>query len=63
MAICNEVVKQMEVPNLATFYAYANESIKVLFTDRTILRMQKNCDAIRILDRSGQEMVFNVRTF
>ena len=63
MANSNEVIKQLEVPNLATFYAYGNDSIKVVFTDRTILRMQKNCEAVRILDRMGHEMVFNIRTF
>ena len=37
----NEVVKEMSVNGLANFTAFSNQAIKVVFEDRTIVRMQK----------------------
>jgi hypothetical protein len=59
----NEVTKESKVEGLANFYAYANGAIKVIFVDRTILRMQKGSDALRILDCKGNELVFSLSTF
>ena len=35
----NEIVKEMSVNGLANFTAFANQAIKVVFEDRTIVRM------------------------
>ena len=52
----------MEVPGLARFTAYSNFAIKVLFDDRTIVRMQKGYDVVKILSSQGEELVFNVNS-
>jgi hypothetical protein len=50
----------MEVANLAKFTAYCNKSIKVVFEDRTIVRMMHGCESIRILTRLGEEVIINL---
>jgi hypothetical protein len=50
----------MSVPNLASFTAFCNRSIKVVFDDRTIVRMQHGCESIRILTRLGEEVLINL---
>ena len=35
------IVREMHVKGLASFTAYANRAIKVVFDDRTIVRMQQ----------------------
>ena len=52
------IIKEASVNGLGNFTAYANGAVKVQFTDRTILRLQKGCDAIRLLDRYGHELTF-----
>jgi hypothetical protein len=34
------IVKELSVKGLATFTAFANKAVKVVFDDRTIIRMQ-----------------------
>ena len=56
----DQVYKEMEVQNLAKFTAYCNKSIKVVFEDRTIVRMMQGCESIRILTRLGEEVIINL---
>ena len=56
----NLLVKEMKVEGLAHFMAYSNKSIKVSFSDRTLLRMMHNCPIIRILNKLGEEISLNV---
>ena len=58
----DQVVKEMTVNGLATFTAFANHAIKVVFEDRTIIRMQKGQEFIRVLSSKGEELVFNVHS-
>lgn len=60
MSGSTEVIREMEVAGLASFTAYANHAIKVHFNDRTILRMQKGQDVVKILSARGDEFVFNI---
>ena len=39
MSGSDQVVKELKVNGLATFTAFANHAIKVVFEDRTIVRM------------------------
>lgn len=41
MSGSSEVIKELQVKGLANFTAYANHAIKVVFEDRTIVRMQQ----------------------
>jgi len=54
------VYKELNSKGLAHFIAYANKSIKVVFEDRTIVRMMSGCSIIRILDRQGTELQVNL---
>ena len=56
------VVKEMSVQGLARFTAYDNFAIKVLFEDRTIVRMQKGHDTVKILSSSGEELLFSLNS-
>ena len=60
MSGSTEIIREMEVAGLANFTAYANHAIKVHFNDRTILRMQKGQDVVKILSARGEEFVFNI---
>jgi len=40
MSGCDVIVKELSVKGLGSFTAYANKAIKVVFDDRTIIRMQ-----------------------
>lgn len=62
MSASNRVIRELEVKGLATFTAFENSSIKVVFDDRTIVRMQAGLEIIRILSRLGEELVFNVQS-
>ena len=57
----DQIYKEMEVAGLAKFTAYTNKAIKVVFEDRTIVRMMQGCDAVRILTRLGEEVLINLR--
>jgi hypothetical protein len=57
----DQVYKELSMPGLAQFTAYCNKAIKVVFEDRTIVRMMKGCDAIRVLNRLGDEVLINLR--
>ncbi|CDW85361.1 UNKNOWN [Stylonychia lemnae] len=57
----NIILKEMHMEGLGHFQAYSNKSIKVSFEDRTILRMMRNCDIIRILNKYGEEINLNVQ--
>ena len=52
----------MEVNGLGRFTAYANHAIKVHFDDRTIVRMQKGQEVVKVLSARGEEFVFNMRS-
>ena len=52
----------MEVNGLGHFTAYANHAIKVHFNDRTIVRMQKGQEVVKVLSSRGEEFVFNLRS-
>ena len=60
MSGSTEVLREMEVNGLARFTAYANRAIKVHFDDRTIVRMQKGQDVVKVLSARGDEHVFNL---
>jgi hypothetical protein len=53
-------VKEITLDGLGKFIAYSNKSIKVMFEDRTILRLMNNCDIVRLLNKRGEEVVFNI---
>ena len=44
------------VDGLATLSAYTNGSVKAQFLDRTIVRMQRTSDWIKILNSRGEEL-------
>lgn len=54
-------MKELTVEGLAHFTAYTNKSIKVVFEDRTILRMMHGCDIVRILNKRGEEAFLNMK--
>jgi len=56
----DQVVKEMDVKDLGHFTAFANRAIKAVFQDRTIVRMMKDCKIIRVLNRRGDELLFNL---
>ena len=56
----DQVYKEMEVPGLAKFTAYCNKVVKVVFEDRTIVRMMLGCQSARILTRLGEEVILNL---
>jgi hypothetical protein len=55
-----QVIKEMNVPDLGHFTAYANQAIKAVFLDRTIVRMMKDCQIVRVLNKRGDELIFNL---
>jgi len=55
-----QVLREMEVTGLARFTAFANHAIKVHFDDRTIVRMQKGREVVKVLSSRGEEFVFNI---
>ena len=44
------------VDGLATLTAYKNGSIKAQFLDRTLIRMQRQSDWLKILNSRGEEL-------
>lgn len=54
------IYKQLEVKDLGSFTAYRNQAIKAVFQDRTIVRIMKDCRIIRVLNRKGDELLFNL---
>jgi hypothetical protein len=54
------IFKEMEVKDLGHFTAYTNKAIKAAFNDRTIVRIMKDCRIIRVLNRKGDELLFNL---
>ena len=62
MSGSTEVIREMEVNGLGRFTAYANHAIKVHFDDRTIVRMQKGQEVVKVLSARGEEFVFNMRS-
>jgi hypothetical protein len=50
----------MEMKDLGHFYAYNNGAIKASFQDRTIVRLMKDCKIIRVLNKRGDELLFNL---
>lgn len=51
----------MEIEGLARFTAYTNKAVKVVFDDRTIVRMIYGCSTIRLLTRLGEELMLNIQ--
>ena len=47
--------------DLGQFTAYNNRAIKAVFHDRTIVRMMKECQIVRILNRRGYELLYNLK--
>ena len=60
MSGSNHVVREMEINGLGRFTAYSNHAIKVHFNDRTLIRMQKGQDVVKVLSARGEEFVFNI---
>lgn len=56
----DQLYKEMEVAGLAKFTAYCNKSVKVVFEDRTIVRMVHGCENVRLLTRLGEEIMVNM---
>jgi hypothetical protein len=56
----DQIYKEMEVTGLAKFTAYCNKVVKVVFEDRTIVRMMQGCESARILTRLGEEIILNL---
>jgi hypothetical protein len=56
----DSVVREVEVPDLGKFQAYANGAVRVLFKDRTIVRLMKDCQIARVLSRRGDEFSINL---
>jgi hypothetical protein len=56
------ILKELQVKGLATFTAFENRAIKVVFDDRTIVRMQQGQELIKLLSKTGEELVFNIHT-
>ena len=54
------ILKEMNVKDLGHFTAYKNTAIKAVFQDRTIVRIMKDCRIIRILNKKGDELLFNL---
>jgi hypothetical protein len=48
-----QLYKELEIEGLGRFEAYCNRSAKVIFDDRTILRMADKCESVRLLTRLG----------
>ena len=55
-----QVIKEMNVADLGHFTAYSNQAIKAVFLDRTIVRMMKDCQIVRVLNKRGDELIFNL---
>ena len=49
----DQVYKEMEVAGLAKFTAYCNKAVRVVFEDRTIVRLMQGCEAARIFSNSN----------
>jgi len=62
MSSSTEVIKELQVKGLASFTAYANHAIKVVFEDRTIVRMQQGQELIKVLSKNGEELVFSIHS-
>lgn len=58
----DQLYKELELEGLGKFEAYCNKSIKVVFEDRTIVRMMSNCQSVRLLTRLGEEVIINLAT-
>ena len=56
----DKVYKEMTVKDLGYFTAFNNRAIKAIFEDRTIVRMMHDCRIIRVLNRRGDELLFNL---
>lgn len=56
----DRVFKEIQVKDLATFIAYHNKSIKIVFEDRTIVKMMVNNSIIKILNKYGIEITLNM---
>ena len=56
----DKIYKEMPVKDLGHFIAYNNRAIKAVFEDRTIVRMMQDCRIIRVLNRRGDELLFNL---
>jgi len=56
----DRIYKEMNVKDLGHFTAFYNQAIKAVFQDRTIVRMMKDCKIIRVLNKRGDELLFNL---
>lgn len=60
MSAPSAIIHESRLDDLANLTAYENQSIKANFSDRTIIRMQKDCSIIRILNKRGDELMLNL---
>ena len=60
MSAPSEVLQEITLDDLGVFTAYANLSVKAKFNDRTIVRAQKGCNIVKILNRRGDELMLNL---
>lgn len=56
IASTDEIFDTTVVDGLATLTAYTNGSVKAQFLDRTIVRMQRTSDWLKILNSRGEEL-------
>lgn len=56
----DRVYKEITMEGMGHFTAYSNKAVKVVFEDRTLVRMMQGCDVIRILNKKGEEYFFNI---
>ena len=60
MSLPSEILQEVKLDDVGTLTAYANESVKAAFLDRTIVRAQKGCYIVKILNRRGDSVMINM---
>ena len=57
----NLVYKELALEGLGQFTAYTNRTVKVVFEDRTLLRLTDKSDVVKLINRRGEEVVFGLK--
>ena len=60
MSLPSEILQEVRLDDVGTLTAYQNESVKAQFLDRTIVRAQKGCYIIKILNKRGDQLMINM---
>ena len=60
MSAPSAVIHETKLDDIGSLVAYENQSVKANFSDRTIIRMQKDCNIVRILNKRGDELMLNL---